>query len=120
VDLLKSVRIVTGRGDIVNASQTENADLFWGIRGAGANFGIITSATFEVFDATNGGQVMNADFRFPATAFRSLFQTFASSLPSKLALTGSFGFNRTSNEVSLTNRGKLTRVYGMIAEDYAT
>lgn len=34
--------MVTARGDILTASDTENADLFWGIRGAGCNFGVVT------------------------------------------------------------------------------
>lgn len=34
--------MVTARGDIVVASDTENVDLFWGIRGAGCNFGVVT------------------------------------------------------------------------------
>jgi hypothetical protein len=34
--------VVTARGDILTASTTENADLFWAIRGAGCNFGVVT------------------------------------------------------------------------------
>ena len=34
--------MVTARGDILTASDTENADLFWGIRGAGGNLGVVT------------------------------------------------------------------------------
>jgi len=34
--------VVTARGDILTASDTENADLFWGIRGAGCNLGVVT------------------------------------------------------------------------------
>lgn len=34
--------MVTARGEVLTASATENADLFWGIRGAGCNFGVVT------------------------------------------------------------------------------
>ncbi len=48
LDHLRKVEIVLADGSIVNASETENAELFWGVRGAGANFGIVTSFEFEV------------------------------------------------------------------------
>jgi FAD/FMN-containing dehydrogenase len=34
--------VVTARGEILTASDAENADLFWAIRGAGCNFGVVT------------------------------------------------------------------------------
>jgi FAD/FMN-containing dehydrogenase len=33
---------VTARGEILTASAEQNSDLFWGIRGAGCNFGVVT------------------------------------------------------------------------------
>ena len=41
-DNLRAVTMVTASGDVVRASAEENTELFWGIRGAGANFGIVT------------------------------------------------------------------------------
>jgi FAD/FMN-containing dehydrogenase len=46
LDDLKSATIVTGSGESVTASEEENGDLFWGLRGAGQIFGIVTLATF--------------------------------------------------------------------------
>lgn len=50
VDSLISADIVTAAGDLVTASNTQNADLFWGIRGGGGNFGIVTSFEFRVHE----------------------------------------------------------------------
>ena len=48
-DSLLSTEIVTASGDIVTASETENPDLFWAVRGAGGgNFGVHTSFTYAV------------------------------------------------------------------------
>jgi FAD binding domain/Berberine and berberine like len=42
IDQLLSVELITAEGELVKASETENADLFWGIRGGGGNFGVVT------------------------------------------------------------------------------
>jgi hypothetical protein len=42
IDQLLSVDLVTAEGEFVKASERENADLFWGVRGGGGNFGIVT------------------------------------------------------------------------------
>jgi hypothetical protein len=48
IDQLLSVDMVTAEGELVKASETENADLFWGIRGGGGNFGIVTEFEFRL------------------------------------------------------------------------
>ncbi|KAK8108235.1 uncharacterized protein PG998_010248 [Apiospora kogelbergensis] len=48
LDALVSARIVLANGTLLEVSKTSNPDLFWGVRGAGQNFGVVTSATYKV------------------------------------------------------------------------
>jgi FAD/FMN-containing dehydrogenase len=56
IDQLLSVEMVTAGGEIVRASDDENADLFWGLRGGGGNFGVVTE--FELRLNELGPQVL--------------------------------------------------------------
>lgn len=55
IDHLRAVEMVLADGSVVRASDEENADLFWAVRGAGANFGIVTSFEFEVDEVGDVG-----------------------------------------------------------------
>jgi FAD/FMN-containing dehydrogenase len=47
IDNLLSVKLVTASGEVVTASATENADLFWGVRGGGGNFGVVVEFAYR-------------------------------------------------------------------------
>ena len=51
-DNLISARLVLANGTAVTASGQENPDLFWALRGAGHNFGILTSFEYKIYDRT--------------------------------------------------------------------
>ena len=55
IDHLRAADVVLADGSVVRASDNEHPDLFWAIRGAGANFGIVTSFEFEVDEVENVG-----------------------------------------------------------------
>ncbi|ODM21323.1 hypothetical protein SI65_02166 [Aspergillus cristatus] len=88
LDALISVRLITATGEVVTASTTENSDLFWGVRGAGFNYGIVIEATYRVTDLTSQ-LVTNADFNFPlnaSTAIISFLKSLETEMPEKLSL----------------------------------
>lgn len=63
IDNIISVDIVTADGTLQTASATENADLFWAVRGAGSNFGVVTSFEFALHPV--GPQVALAATMYP-------------------------------------------------------
>jgi FAD/FMN-containing dehydrogenase len=60
-DNLRSAELVTADGQSLTASATENADLFWGLRGGGGNFGVVTSFEFDLHPV---GPTVNAGVAF--------------------------------------------------------
>lgn len=103
IDALKSVRMVTGTGSLIDVSATSHPDLWWGMRGAGFNFGIVTSATYEVYNFTNNGQAMNADFRFHASQNGSLYEyarSFTGKLPDTFSIDIAVAYNEAFGGVS--------------------
>jgi FAD/FMN-containing dehydrogenase len=70
IDSLLSVDIVTADGELRRASANENEDLFWAVRGAGSNFGVVTSFEFQAHPV--GPMVMVGALFYPLEEVRSL------------------------------------------------
>jgi FAD/FMN-containing dehydrogenase len=107
LDALVSVRLVTASGDAITVSSTENPDLFWAIRGAGANFGVVTSATYQIYDQSNEGTRISARFKFSPASNRSVFELFHTmddEFPPELSTSLSFSYNRTIHQVTILKR----------------
>ena len=86
-DNLRSVDVVTSDGDYLTASPDQNADLFWAMRGAGANFGIATSFEFDLHPV--GPVIFGGMALFPPERFGevlALFRDLCQSAPDELAL----------------------------------
>lgn len=75
VDNLLGVDIVTADGQQLHASESENADLFWGLRGGGGNFGIVTRFTFQLHPV--GPNVLCGLIVFPFEQAKSVITQFA-------------------------------------------
>lgn len=87
VDNLLSADVVTAHGDLIQVSQNENEDLFWGIRGGGGNFGIVTSFEFncaeigtEVFSGVIAKKFENAQ------DYISFHQEYVQTLPDEMTV----------------------------------
>jgi FAD/FMN-containing dehydrogenase len=74
VDNLEEVEIVTADGQIRTANRKANADLFWGIRGAGANLGVVTRFTFRLHEV--GPTVYGGLIAWPFERADEVFQTY--------------------------------------------
>lgn len=103
IDALKSVRLVTADGSVLEVSEDSHPDLFWGIRGAGQNFGIVTSATYELHPLSNGGVWTSADILLTPDKNVSYFDALAGMhpLPPQLTVETIMNYNGTLDEVSL-------------------
>ena len=74
VDNILSVELVTADGEIVTASESENADLFWGVRGGGANLGVATA--FELGLHPIGPNVLGGMLMYPAAMAGDVLRNF--------------------------------------------
>ncbi len=85
-DNLLSVDLVTADGRLVRASESENPDLFWALRGGGGNFGVVTSLEFQLHEV--GPMVATATVFHAIQDAREVlnfYRTFNEAAPDELA-----------------------------------
>jgi FAD/FMN-containing dehydrogenase len=80
IDNVESVDIVTADGQLRHASASENQDLFWGVRGGGGNFGIVTNFEFALHPMER--QVIAGKLSFPIARARDVLRMWADYAPS--------------------------------------
>ncbi len=75
IDNLVSADVVTANGDLLHASEDENADLFWALRGGGGNFGVVTDFEFRLHPVS---MIYGGPTFFEAARARDVLQAFRS------------------------------------------
>src|SRR6266436_174184 len=73
-DNVVAFEMVTADGEVVLASQTENADLYWGLRGGGGNFGVVTEFEFRLHEVGTDARI--TELSFPIEAAGSVLRTW--------------------------------------------
>jgi hypothetical protein len=93
VDNLVSADVVTADGRFLTASATQNPDLFWGLRGGGGNFGIVTSFEYQLHDV--GPTVAGGMVAYPLAQAKEVLRFYS-------------GFTKTAPDELTTYAGLLT------------
>lgn len=86
-DNVVAMEVVTAEGRVVRASEDENQDLFWALRGGGGNFGVVTGIEYRLFPV--GPEVVGGVVAWPASEaprVLELYRTMAASAPPELTL----------------------------------
>ena len=83
-DSLKEADVVTAEGELIKVSAYENADLFWGLKGGGGNFGIVASLEFALYPITHvyGGNLFYPTER--AAEVLELYGRWSAGLPDEV------------------------------------
>lgn len=102
IDALVSARIVLANGTLLEVSRTNNSDLFWAIRGAGQNFGVVTSATYQASPLYKGGEWTSVDIIVPLAKNVTYFETVSKMmpLPADLTVQTTIGYSADVKTVS--------------------
>jgi FAD/FMN-containing dehydrogenase len=92
-DNLLSARVVTADGRTLTASEQENAELFWGLRGGGGNFGVVSSFEYRLHEVgpTIVGGLVAHPFEVAADVLR-FYREYTADAPDELMTFGGVGY----------------------------
>lgn len=72
---------------MIEVSNSSHPALFWGLRGAGHNFGIVTEAVYRIYDETNEGLQFNVEITYAPEQLEELFAAIeAFALPAETSI----------------------------------
>ncbi|HTR45435.1 MAG TPA: BBE domain-containing protein [Thermodesulfovibrionales bacterium] len=83
-DNVLSVKVVTAGGEFLTARETENQDLFWGVRGGGGNFGVATEFQYRLHEV---GPVLAGTIYYPGSKVREVlrfYRDYVTAVPDEL------------------------------------
>lgn len=121
IDSLIGARVVIANGDIVECSAQKEPELFWGLRGGGGNFGVVTEFQFMMHDL---GPVCMANWTYPiasATSALRAYRDLARSAPREV--TTSFSLSSTTLSLTAFASGDAARTtdgilaFGQLGDD---
>lgn len=87
IDNLLEADVVLADGSFVTASETDNSDLFWALRGGGGNFGVVTSFLFRAHPVS---QIFGGPIAWDQSAAREIMQAYRDFLPNAPEELGAF------------------------------
>jgi hypothetical protein len=113
VDNLLSAQMVTAAGEVVSASESENPELFWGLRGGGGNFGVVTSFEFKLHPV--GPIVLGGMLLYPRDRAPELLRAWSDHIPAAPdELGGAFAFLTAPPEEFVPEEVRMKPACGVI------